>query len=82
MEITMNRITISAIYRKGRFEPKDKLSLPENTPVELQVTPMLSEEPPLKTLFGAFPELAVLSEEDIAWAEQLWGQSVEKPILW
>jgi hypothetical protein len=78
----MNRITISAVYRKGRCEPKDKLSLPENTPVELQVTPMLLEEPSLKTLFGAFPELAVLSEGDMAWAKQLWGQSVEKPILW
>jgi predicted DNA-binding antitoxin AbrB/MazE fold protein len=76
----MNRITISAVYRKGRFKPKDKLSLPENTLVELQVTPLLLEEPSLKTLFGAFPELAVLSEGDMAWAKQLWEQSAEKQL--
>jgi prevent-host-death family protein len=29
-------------------------------------------------LLGAFPELAVITNEDLAWAKQLWNQSVEE----
>lgn len=29
-------------------------------------------------LFGAFPELTAITDEDLAWAKQLWNQSVEK----
>ena len=34
----MTIITIPAIYRDGALHPKEKLDLPENTPVEVQVT--------------------------------------------
>jgi predicted DNA-binding antitoxin AbrB/MazE fold protein len=77
----MTTITISAVYRKGKLEPQAKLNLPENAQVELQVTPIPSEEPPLpKTLFGLFPELAALTEEDIMWAKQLWEKGSEKQL--
>jgi predicted DNA-binding antitoxin AbrB/MazE fold protein len=36
----MMTITILAIYRDGVLQPERKLELPENTPVQLQVTPL------------------------------------------
>jgi prevent-host-death family protein len=31
-------------------------------------------------LFGAFPELAAIPDEDLAWAKAQWDQSVEKQL--
>lgn len=37
----------------------------------------------LQSLFGAFPELALFSDEDFRWAKHLWNQSLDKqePII-
>ncbi len=32
-------------------------------------------------LLGAFPALAIFSDEDFLWAKQLWNQSLEKQVL-
>jgi predicted DNA-binding antitoxin AbrB/MazE fold protein len=36
----MTTITIQAIYRDGVLQPGSKLDLPDNTPVQVQVTPL------------------------------------------
>lgn len=74
----MMTIVIQAIYRDGKLEPKEKLDLPENTPVQLQVIPLVVEDEPTDTLFGAFPELAALTGDEFAWASRLWEHSLEK----
>ncbi len=32
------------------------------------------------TLFGAFPELAAITGDDIAWVKSLWHQSLDKQL--
>lgn len=32
------------------------------------------------TLFGAFPELAAVTGDDIAWVKSLWQQSLDKQL--
>ncbi len=44
----MGTITIPAIYRNGVIEPQVKLDLPDNTPVQVEVT-VISEDPLLIT---------------------------------
>lgn len=41
------------------------------------------EQPVVDPLFGAFPELAAITEEDLAWVKQQWNQHFERqlPIL-
>ena len=38
------------------------------------------EQPVVKSLFGAFPELAAITDEDLAWAKAQWNQSFEKQL--
>lgn len=71
-------ITIQAIYRKGTLQPKGKLNLPDETLVELQVTPLATEKTPATSLFGAFPELATFTTDDFAWAKRTWEHSLAK----
>jgi predicted DNA-binding antitoxin AbrB/MazE fold protein len=57
----MGTITIPAIYRNGVIEPQVKLDLPDNTPVQVEVT-VLSEDPQLiedeyvRSLYGKYAE--------------------------
>lgn len=37
-----------------------------------------AEQPVTDSLFGAFPELAAITDEDLAWVKQQWNQSLEK----
>lgn len=37
-------------------------------------------QPVVKSLFGAFPELAAITDEDLAWAKAQWNQSLEKQL--
>ncbi len=71
-------ITALAVYRNGTLELEEKLDLPDNTPVQVQVTTMRTEKPKEGSLFGAFPELAVLTDDDFAWGKRLWEHSLEK----
>ena len=74
----MTTFTIQAIYQSGVLQPKGKLNLPDNTPVQLQVTPLPITDAPTSSLFGAFPELVALTGDDLAWAKRLWEHGVEK----
>jgi len=46
----MTTITVQAVYRDGVLQPRTKLDLPENTPVQVQVTPLPAGK---ESLFGA-----------------------------
>jgi len=74
----MQSINFQAIYRKGVLKPKIKLNLPEDSLVEVQVTPVQAQSAAAVTLFGAFPKLAGLSESDMAWARKLWEDATRK----
>jgi predicted DNA-binding antitoxin AbrB/MazE fold protein len=74
----MKTITVQAVYRKGALRPKKKLDLPENTLVQVQVTPLKAAPVPAGSLFGAFPELKAITEEDISWIKRLWEHGLEK----
>ena len=74
----MDAIKVQAIYRRGVLEPEKNLDLPEDTLVQLQVTPLSEGKSAPGSLFGAFPELAGFGEEHLAWARRLWEHGVEK----
>ena len=71
-------MTVKAIYKDGVLKPKTKLNLPDDTLVELKVTPITEPVSERHSLFGAFPELASLSEDDFEWAKRLWEHSLAK----
>jgi len=74
----MTTITIHAIYRDGVLQPQGKLDLPENTPVQVQVTALSASRAVAGSLFGRFPELATLDDDAFAWAKRLWEHGLEK----
>lgn len=71
-------MTIKAIYSDGVLKPLKPLPLDENQTVEIEVTVVPSATAATKSLFGAFPALAVFSQEDFDWAKRLWEHSIEK----
>ena len=74
----MTTFTIQAVYQGGVLYPKIKLDLPDNTPVQVQVTPLPAGKAATNSLFGRFPELAMLGDDDWAWAKRLWEHSLER----
>jgi len=74
----MGTITIQATYSNGVLKPRGKLDLPDNTTVQVQITPLVTADATTDSLFGAFPELAMLSDDDVAWARRLWEHGAEK----
>jgi predicted DNA-binding antitoxin AbrB/MazE fold protein len=74
----MTTFTIQAVYQGGVLQPKTKLNLPDNTPVQVQVTPLPLDNAATNSLFGLFPELAMLGDDDFAWAKRLWEHSLER----
>jgi len=74
----MVTITVQAVYRGGVLQPQDELDLPDNTPVQVQVTPLPASRAATGSLFGAFPELAALTGDEFAWAKRLWEHGLEK----
>ena len=74
-------LTVEAIYQDGVFKPLQKLALPNNQKVKITII-VLDKVPEeislLPSLCGAFPELAKISDEDIAWAKGLWERGLEK----
>lgn len=73
----MTTFTVQAIYRDGVLLPATELDLPDNTPVEVQVTTRPSSTE-TRSLFGAFPELAELTDADLDWASALWDRSSDR----
>jgi predicted DNA-binding antitoxin AbrB/MazE fold protein len=76
VEEIMATITTRAVYQDGAFRLPTKLDLPEGTEVQLEIIPAPDDDAPRKTLFGAFPELSVLTEEDLEWAKREWERDV------
>ena len=86
----MTTFTIQAVYQGGVLQPKVKLNLPDNTPVQVQVTPLPINNAPTSSLFGAFPKLACtefgslagiwadLSDDDVAHAQQTIAKSRQR----
>lgn len=79
----MTIMVIDAVHQKGVFRPISPVSLPENARVKVLVqsaetTAASGTERP--SLFGAFPELAAITGDDIAWAKSLWQQSLDKQL--
>jgi predicted DNA-binding antitoxin AbrB/MazE fold protein len=79
----MTAMVIDAVHQKGIFRPVSPVSLPENALVNVLVesaeTAVASgtERP---SLFGAFPELAAITGDDIAWVKSLWQQGLDKQL--
>jgi hypothetical protein len=80
MEIEMVTISVQAVYHKGALRLKKKLDLPEDALVQVDVTPLETAPAPGSTglLFGAYPELKAITDEDLVWGKQLWEQGLEK----
>ncbi len=75
--------TIKAVYRNGVFKPLQPITLADNARVEIRISSQAeAPEGPvdLGPLAGAFPELAVLSEDDLDWAKSQWEASLTKQI--
>ena len=66
----MTTFTVQAVYQGGVLHPKIKLDLPDNTPVQVQVTPLPVSDTPTASLFGMSPDLAHTSFGSLAgiWA--------------
>ena len=74
----METITVQAVYEKGVLKPKTKLNLPEHSVVEVRVSTAKQKRPARKSLFGAFPELAVITDADIRDVKKQWNKSLDK----
>ncbi len=71
-------LTFQATYQNGVLRPRVKLDLPDNTVVQVHVTPAAPTDVNSGSLFGAFPELTALTDSDFDWAERTWEHSTEK----
>lgn len=71
-------LTFQATYQNGVLRPRIKLNLPDNSVVQVQVTSAAPADTVNASLFGAFPELAALTDSDFDWAERTWEHSTEK----
>ena len=74
----METITVQAVYEKGVLKPKTKLNLPEHTVVEVRVSTAKQKRLARRTLVGAFPELAVITDADIRDVKKQWNKSLDK----
>ncbi len=54
----MTRFTVQAVYRKGALQPKEKLDLPEEALVQVQVTPLTSPAAGFAALKGIWSHLS------------------------
>ena len=74
----MTTITVDAIVTNGMLKPMTELNLPEGTRVRAELQPQSEIESHAASLFGAFPELAVLADDDFKSAKSSWESAVEK----
>lgn len=77
-EADMEMFTVQAVYKNGVFKPKTKLNLPENSVVEVDIRMEKRRDGVRSTLFGAFPELAAITDDDVSAAKGLWEKSLRK----
>ena len=71
---------IEAVYRDGVIQPSTPLSLPDETRIRLMILTSETEPEGKKrtSLFGAFPELAAVDDNDIAWAKKRWDEGINR----
>jgi len=74
----MESITVQAVYEKGVLKPRKKLNLPEHSVVEIRVKTAKQKRLAKKSLFGAFPELAAITDADIRDVKKKWNKSLQK----
>jgi len=74
----METITVQAVYEKGVLRPRKKLNLPEHSVVEVRVRTAKQKRLVRKSLFGAFPELAAITDADIRDVKKQWNKSLDK----
>ena len=74
----MTIIRTQAVYTKGLLKPASQLNLPEGAKVEVQISELPIAVPAHGSLFGAFPQLGSLNDDDIAWAKRSWEHGIEK----
>jgi predicted DNA-binding antitoxin AbrB/MazE fold protein len=74
----MDSITVQAVYEKGVLRPRKKLNLPEHSVVEIRVRTAKPKRPSKKSLFGAYPELAMITDADIRDVKKQWNKSLQK----
>lgn len=90
----MSTWVVEAVYQDGVIKPLKPLSLPENVKVQVRIKPLFPPERMVKwvlpqpaphddlgPLAGAFPELAAITDQDLAWAKQQWERGVDKQVL-
>lgn len=75
------------IERSGRpmvvllsFESYEQLLREQTMPSALGQADEPAAQPVIDSLFGAFPELAAITDEDLAWVKEQWNQSLEKQL--
>lgn len=78
--------TFEAIYQDGVIKPLEKLDLPENERLKVTIEPLLARQKGAGSLYGAFPELGGITEEDLKKAKQIWEKGLakqrKKPASW
>ncbi len=74
----METFTVQAVYKKGVLKPKTRLNLPEDTEVEVQIKAVKSRKGEKPTLFGAFPELSSITNEDMQSVKKHWEKGLAK----
>ncbi len=75
----MSANVIDAVYQNGVFKPLQPVTLAENEPVKVLVwVASSSVKTRRRTLFGALQVQNDVSDDDLAWAKQLWERSLDK----
>lgn len=72
-------LTIEATYLNGVLVPISNLDLPENITYQVQIVSAVEEKTKRKSLFGAFPELAALTDA-LDDTKQIWNDSLDKQL--
>ena len=62
------------------FESYEQLLRERTIPSALGQADEPAAQPVIDSLFGAFPELAAITDEDLAWVKEQWNQSLEKQL--
>lgn len=72
--------TITAIFQDGVLKPTRKLKLRPNEKVTLNILRQdrAIESTDLGPMAGAFPELAILTDKDLAVGTRLWEQGLAR----
>ncbi len=71
-------IRAAAVYVGGVLRLEEKLDLPDNTLVHLEIKPVQEERPVPDSLFGAFPELTVLARQDVQWVKRALERGLDR----